>query len=158
MYRDIAKLEESNSKVVEEMKLKLNYLLQLSAKTSEAAETAKKNYSRELANLQTQVSILKSRLAAEKQAREEINTANKDKTNPFASLSEDEKNEKKSQKLSDEYAIMEIRGQGSDLSAKLINKSGSSFQVQKGTILQTGHEVGEISQTYVMAMKNGKKE
>ena len=158
LYRDIAKLEESNSKVVEEMKLKLNYLLQLSAKTSEAAETAKKNYSRELANLQTQVSILKSRLAAEKQAREEINTANKDKTNPFASLSEDEKNEKKSQKLSDEYAIMEIRGQGSDLSAKLINKSGSSFQVQKGTILQTGHEVGEISQTYVMAMKNGKKE
>ena len=69
---------------------------------------------------------------------------------------EQEKN--KSQKLSDEYAIMEIRGQGSELSAKLINKNGSSFLVQKGTVLQTGHKVDEITQTYITAVKDGKKE
>ena len=159
LYGEMAKIESEHEKLVNNLKLKLNYLLQLSAKASEAAETAKKNYSRELANMQTQLSILKSRLAAEKQAREDVNTASKDKTNPFASLSENgDKNENKSQKLSDEYAIMEIRGQGGELSAKLINKSGSSFLVQKGTILQSGHEVGEISQTYVMATKDGKKE
>ena len=159
LYGEIAKIEENRDKLINDLKLKLNYLLQLSAKASEAAETAKKNYSRELSNLQTQVSILKSRLEAEKQARVEINTVSKDKTNPFASLSEEDKKDvNKSQKLSDEYAIMEIRGKGSDLSAKLINKSGSSFLVQKGTVLQTGHTVDEISQTYVTASKDGKKE
>lgn len=159
LYAEIAKIEENRDKLVNDLKLKLEYLLQLSAKTSEAAETAKKNYNRELSNMQTQISILKSRLEAEKQARVEINTANKDKTNPFASLSENgEKSANKSQKLSDEYAIMEIRGKGGNLSAKLINKSGSSFLVQKGTVLQTGHTVDEITQTYVTASKGGKKE
>ena len=159
LYDEMAKIEEDHSKLVNNLKLKLNYLLQLAVKASEAAETAKKNYSRELTNMQTQISILKSRLEAEKQARVDVNVAGKDKTNPFASLSENnEKNENKSQKISDEYAIMEIRGKGGELSAKLINKSGSSFLVQKGTVLQTGHTVDEISQTYLTASKDGKKE
>ena len=159
LYDEIMKMEEDRNQLVNNLKLKLNYIAQLSAKASEAAEIAKNNYSRELANLQTQISILKSRLNAEKQAREQINTNPKDKTNPFASLSEkDEENVQKSQKLSDEYAIMEIRGQGSELNAKLINKNGSSFMVQKGTVLQTGHTVNEISQTFIKASKNGKNE
>ena len=159
LYDEILKMEEDRDNLVNGYKLKLNYLAQLSAKASEAAETAKKNYGRELANLQTQVAILKSRLEAEKKAREQINAEGADKANPFASLSEnDEKNKEKSQKLSDEYAIMEIRGQGSELTAKIINKMGASFSVQKGTILQTGHMVDEISQTYVKATKDGKSE
>ena len=159
LYDESAKLDDNRNKLVNDLKLKLNYLLQLSAQASEAAETAKKNYNRELSNLQTQISILKSRLEAEKLAREDAALASKDKTNPFASLSEKDKEKKnQSQKLSDEYAIMEIRGQGGDLSAKLINKNGSSFLVQKGTVLQTGHTVDEITQTYITATKNGKKE
>lgn len=91
--------------------------------------------------------------------REEENTAkHKDKTNPFASASEENAEEKKNQKLSDEYAIMEISGKGNELAAKLINKSGSSFMVQKGTVLQSGHTVDEISQTYLRADKNGTKD
>ena len=158
LYDELTKMEESHSKQVKDLKLKLNYLLQLSEKASEAAETAKQNYSRELTNLQTQISILKSRLEAEKVARQDVSVG-KDKANPFASMSENAEQEKnKSQKLSDEYAIMEIRGQGSELSAKLINKNGSSFLVQKGTVLQTGHKVDEITQTYITAVKDGKKE
>ena len=48
---------------------------------------------------------------------------------------------------------MEISGKGNELAAKLINKSGSSFMVQKGTVL-----VDEISQTYLRADKNGTKD
>ena len=159
LYGEIVKTEEDREKLVKNFKMKLNHLAQLASKAADAAETAKKNYSRELANLQTQISILKSRLEAEKLAREEENTAkNKDKTNPFASASEENAEEKKNQKLSDEYAIMEISGKGNELAAKLINKSGSSFMVQKGTVLQSGHTVDEISQTYLRADKNGTKD
>ena len=97
----------------------------MAEKAADAAETAKKNYSRELANLQTQISILKSRLEAEKTAREEINNSKKngDKANPFASVDgKEDAPEDREQKLSDEYAIMEISGQGNELAAKLINK------------------------------------
>ena len=51
--------------------------------------------------------------------------------------------------------IMEIRGQGGKLAAKLINKDGMPFLVQEGTTLQTGQIVDEITTTYVRADKAG---
>ncbi len=159
MYAEIMKMEDERDKLVNNYKLKLNYLTQLSAKAAEAAEIAKNNYSRELANMQTQISILKSRLDAEKQARVQVNAKPGDKTNPFASLGSAEDEEaKKNQKLSDEYAIMEIKGKGDSLAAKLINKGGSTFMVKKGTVLQSGHTVEEITQTYLKADKDGNKD
>ena len=56
------------------------------------------------------------------------------------------------------YAVTEIRGQGGELIAKLINKNGLSFYVKKGTTLQTGHVISEITSTYVAADKNYKKD
>lgn len=61
LYGEIVKTEEDREKLVKNFKMKLNHLAQLASKAADAAETAKKNYSRELANLQTQISILKSR-------------------------------------------------------------------------------------------------
>ncbi len=161
LYGQIMKVEEERDSLVKNFKMKLNHLSQLAEKAAETAETAKKNYTRELANLQTQISILKSRLEAEKTAREQDQngTGTKDKANPFASISDDgEEGEKKTVKLSDEYAIMEISGKGNSLAAKLINKDGNSFLVQNGTALRSGHIVDEISQTYVRADKNGVKD
>lgn len=163
LYGQIMKAEEERDSLVKNFKMKLNHLAQLASKAAETAETAKKNYTRELANLQTQISILKSRLEAEKTAREQDQNGNgakgaKDKANPFASVSDDENGEKKTVKLSDEYAVMEISGKGNSLAAKLINKDGNSFLVQNGTALRSGHIVDEISQTYVRADKNGVKD
>lgn len=116
-------------------------------------ETAKENYQREVKNLQTQISILKSRLEAE------IAEKKNDKTNPFAQpevvVTE---TEEELPKLAEEYAIMEIRGKGENLTAKLINKGGDSFMVRNGTVLQTGHRIDEITQTYVRAEINGMKD
>ena len=53
---------------------------------------------------------------------------------------------------------MEIRGKGENLTAKLINKGGDSFMVRNGTVLQTGHRIDEITQTYVRAEINGMKD
>lgn len=160
LYGQIMKTEEERDSLVKNYKMKLNHLAQLAAKAAETAETAKKNYTRELANLQTQISILKSRLEAEKNAREQDkNAKGGNKANPFASITDDEEGKgKKDIKLSDEYAIMEISGKGGSLAAKLINKDGNSFMVQNGTALQSGHVVDEISQTYIRADKNGVKD
>lgn len=125
----------------------------LATKAQKDAETAKENYQREVKNLQTQISILKSRLEAE------IAEKKNDKTNPFAQpevvVTE---TEEELPKLAEEYAIMEIRGKGENLTAKLINKGGDSFMVRNGTVLQTGHRIDEITQTYVRAEINGWKD
>lgn len=55
------------------------------------------------------------------------------------------------------YAVMEIRGQGGELIAKLINQDGSPFYVKKGTTLQSGHVIDEITTTYVRAEKQAPK-
>ena len=56
------------------------------------------------------------------------------------------------------YAVMEIRGQGGELIAKLINQDGTPFYVKKGTALQSGHIIDEITSTYVRAEKDGIKD
>jgi hypothetical protein len=53
--------------------------------------------------------------------------------------------------------VTEIRGQGGEMVAKLINKNGTAFYVKKGTALQSGHVIGEITSTYVTAEKAGDK-
>lgn len=72
---------------------------------------------------------MKSRLEAE------IAEKKNDKTNPFAQpevvVTE---TEEELPKLAEEYAIMEIRGKGENLTAKLINKGGDSFMVRNGTV------------------------
>ena len=59
--------------------------------------------------------------------------------------------------LSQIYVVTEIRGQGNELVARIYNKNGTAFYVKKGTVLQTGHVVSEISTTYVMVNKDGEK-
>lgn len=56
------------------------------------------------------------------------------------------------------YAVTEIRGKNGELIAKLINKNGTAFYVKKGTALQSGHIISEITPTYVAADKNFKKD
>ena len=90
-------------------------------------------------------SVLQSRLDAE--------LAEKNKSNPFAQLPAE-----KQVMLSDVYAIMEVVGKGENLAAKLINKNGDYFLVRKGTTLQTGHVIDEITETYIRGDIDGVKD
>ncbi len=156
IYDELSKVEEEKENQINDFKKKVNYLATLAAKTSKDAETARTNYNREIANLQTQISILKARLEAERAEKENS------KANPFAQAATEEAakpvEEEVVIKLPEEYAVMEIIGKGDALAAKLINKGGDSFLVRKGTSLQSGHVVDEITQTYVRAEKNGVKD
>lgn len=153
LYEQIKNVERDRKNLIEGLKTKMAHISALATKAQKDAETAKENYQREVKNLQTQISILKSRLEAE------IAEKKNDKTNPFAQpevvVTE---TEEELPKLAEEYAIMEIRGKGENLAAKLINKGGDSFMVRNGTVLQTGHRIDEITQTYVRAEINGMKD
>lgn len=153
LYEQIKNVEKDRKNLIDGLKTKMAHISALATKAQKSAETAKENYQREVKNLQTQVSILKSRLEAQ------IAEKKNDKTNPFAQpeIVVTEKDEKLP-KLAEEYAIMEIRGKGEKLSAKLINKDGDSFMVRNGTILQTGHRIDEITRTHVRAEINGMKD
>jgi len=152
LYNQLVKEEKTQADLIAKQK---EYFKNLSAeilKANKAAQTAKEKYNTEIANLQTQVAILKSKLEAEKNAFEE---SKKTGPNPFALV--DDENAPKI-KLSEEYAIMEISGQGEQLIAKLINKKGGTFMVKPGTILNTGHVIEDITQTYISADKSGVKD
>lgn len=156
IYKELTQAENDREVLANDFKKKLAYLSSLSSKAAKDAEIARTNYNREISNLQTQISILKARLEAEKAEKENS------KANPFAQVVKDESINAPIEeiviKLPEEYVIMEIRGKGETLVAKLINKSGDSFLVRKGTALQTGHVVDEITQTYIRAEKDGIKD
>lgn len=152
LYEQIQNQERNRKNLMNNVRNKMAHLTSLTEKATGEAQTAKENYDRELKNLQTQISILKSRLEAE------IAEKKNDKTNPFAQAEVVAAPVKEAIKLSDEYVIMEIRGKGENLVAKLINRGGDSFMVKKGTVLQSGHMVDEITQTYIRADVGGSKD
>lgn len=147
IYKRLADEKSEKQVIIDDLKTKLTFLSEMADKTTQVAAEVKDKQARDISELQTQISILKSRLEAE------------EKSNPFADAASTPKEEAEEiVKLTDVYAVMEIRGKGSNLIAKLINKDGKSFFAQAGTALQTGHVVDEITQTYVRADKAGFKE
>lgn len=153
LYNQLIKEENEQNKLISDQKDYFKNLVGAISDLTTAAQQAKERHTREVANLQTQVAILKSKLEAEKSAFEE---SKKSGPNPFALVEEDDPAAK--QKISEEYAIMEISGKGENLVAKLINKSGGTFMVKPGTILNTGHVIEEITQTYIVTDKSGIKD
>lgn len=153
LYNQLVKEEKGQNKLIAKQKEYFGTLNSAISDLVTEAQKAKEKYNREIANLQTQVAILKSKLEAEKTAFEESKKAG---PNPFALVDEDPNASK--QKISEEYAIMEISGKGENLIAKLINKSGGTFMVKPGTVLNTGHVIEEITQTYIVTDKGGIKD
>lgn len=145
----LVKAEKDEKKVLlDDFKIKLSEISTVADEATKAAAEAKERFEKEKSDLQTQISILKARLEAEAKA------------NPFAdsSVLEEGDEETEEVKLSDVYVVMEIRGTGGNLAAKLINKDGTPFMVKTGTQLQTGHVIDDITSTYVRADKAGIKD
>lgn len=147
-YKEIADLKSERQKLINDFKGKFVQLTKMADEATNEAIRVRDNYAKTISDLQTQISILNARLEAS------------EKTNPFAENSAEQTAvaEEEAVKLSDLYAVMEIRGKGNNLSAKLINESGVPFFVKVGTALQSGHVIDEISSTYVRADKEGAKD
>ena len=156
LYNQLVKEEKAQADLLSRQKEYLKNIASSIERANAAAKTAKEKYTKEITTLQTQVAVLKSKLEAEKKAFEESKQTG---PNPFALVNlEGEEEETPKTKIADEYAIMEISGKGEVLVAKLINKNGGTFMVKPGTILNTGHVIEEITQTYITADRNGVKD
>ena len=141
----------------------------------EAAQKSQQNYMakvsdymKQIRDLQAQIGVLRNRIATMEKEQEAM------LQNPFANV-EPQAAETTSESTEEElpedsvisepvetdlsklYAVTEIRGQGGELIAKLINKNGTAFYVKKGTTLQTGHVITDITSTFVAAEKDNEK-
>ena len=161
LYQRIEGLKKENSSLLNDMQNKLKNIQNSVAQASAASVETINAYQKEIDNLQTKISVLNARIEAQEREME--------KKNPFAegdqssssdvaktNIAVDTENVVVPElKLANMYAVMEIRGQGGELIAKLINQEGTPFYVKKGTSLQSGHIIDEITSTYVRAEKDG---
>lgn len=148
IYQEIEDMKKERQKLINDFKGRFTQLTKLSDQVTSEVIKVRDSYAKTISDLQTQISILRARLEAN------------EKTNPFADNTSSSltSNEEAPVRLSDLYVIMEIRGKGDNLSAKLINDAGSPFMARVGTALQTGHIIDEITPTYIRADKDGNKD
>ena len=160
LYKQIDDLREQKQGILDDTKNKLSSIKANIAAVSARVPEMVKRFEKELENKQTQITLLKSRIEAQERELE--------KRNPFAEAGNVDNVVTETStvesvdtpatpplKLANMYAVMEIRGQNGELIAKLINQEGMPFYVKKGTMLQSGHEINEITSTYVKAEKEG---
>ncbi len=147
LYKEISSLRDEKQALISDFKGRFVQLTRLADKATNDAIRVRDNYAKTISDLQTQISILKARLEANKEQ------------NPFADgKTGDGAPEVNDVRISDLYAVMEIRGQGNNMIAKLINENGYPFMVKVGTALQSGHIIDEITPTYVRGDKGGYKD
>lgn len=164
LYKQIEDTKKENQKVLDDSKEKFNQLKNdITAANTKAASLISR-HKQKVEDLNAQIGVLKARIIAQEK---ELETS---RQNPFEDIAAAAETEKSAQtaevqpavmpelKLPNMYAVMEIRGQGGELIAKLINQDGTPFYVKKGTTLQSGHTIDEITSTYVRADKGGVKD
>ena len=158
IYAEIAKKDGIIKDLLKESSQKLGTLLQKAEDTKTKAEAARVNYDKKITNLEGQIAILKTRLEAEIEKAARLASGGSLRKNPFAGDDISGAVTPEKVRLSREYAIMEITGQGNDLSAKLITIDGDVFMVKVGTTLRNGYTVDEITKTFLSAVKDDDKD
>ncbi|MFV0627060.1 MAG: hypothetical protein ACK5N8_06915 [Alphaproteobacteria bacterium] len=151
-YKEIATAEGERDQALKDFKDKLSNLRNLAAKIADEAANAKDTHQREIDSLHAQIAILNARIEA-------LSTTKADGiSNPFSAPGFGTSSDP-NLRLSDEYIILEIKGKGDNLIAKVSNKSGAeAFLIQKGTVLKSGHIIEEIAPTYIRADRGGLKD
>ena len=158
IYAEMAKKDKEIKDLIADQKNKLSVIQQKAEETKTKAEAARINHDKKVANLESQISILKTRLEAEIEKAKKAKISSTAKKNPFAGGATSGAVAPEKVKLSREYAIMEISGQGEDLTAKLINEDGDVFMAKVGTTLRNGYTIDEITQTFLGAVKDNDKD
>lgn len=146
LYNKMQQMEEERKAIISSFADRLDALKQESQSVISAASIAKQNHDKAVENLMAQNVQLQKRLDAETSMGK----------NPFGDA--DANGQINESSLNKDYVIMEIRGKGEDLIAKLINKNGESFLVKKGSVLQSGHKIEKITHNYITLDRKGIKD
>lgn len=162
LYKQVEDSKKENQKILDDSKDKFNQLKNDVAAANAKAIQLISRHKQRVDDLNAQIGVLKARIISQEKELENS------RQNPFENAAADaEKTEETAAfqpaimpelKLPNMYAVMEIRGQGGELIAKLVNQDGTPFYVKKGTSLQSGHTIDEITSTYVRADKGGIKD
>lgn len=120
------------------------------------AETTIANHNRIVSSLNAQINSLNQTISENEDRIRKIQESNS--ANPFANVtaSISDMNDNAID-MSQEYAIMDITGQGDNIVAKIVNKEGTTFIVHKGSMLKGGEIVTSITDRYVSFDNNGVK-
>lgn len=165
--KSIADLREEKKALADGYKIKLDSLKNESSNALKAYDEKISEHRNEVQNLNSQIDVLRNRIVSLEQELEEKTQVTTPGVpgmgiSPNGTTDSDVAisgvGDAVNTPMSRHYAILEIRGQGGELVAKLLNKNGLSFYVRKGTALQSGHVVSEITSTYVAADKNFKRD
>ena len=180
-YKEINDLKASKRAMAENLKNKMSSLKVRASEVRLAFVEKVKDFEKRLEDKDSQISILRSRVADLEKERDEA------KRNPFADMDREQiaraagidisvldavanvhnlqgsgafsqSSEPIETDLTKLYIVTEIRGKGDELVARLVNQSGTAFYVKKGTSLQSGHVISKITTTYVMAEKSGDRQ
>ncbi len=144
LYKNIEEILSAQIKSFNGIKTKLTEIKSLNDSATKKAIKAKEDKQKEMIALKAQIETLKSQIKS------------MENQNPFAPVGTIDPDADLA--LDSIYVIMEIRGKENKLIARLLNRDSQSFLAQVGTVLQTGHVVEEITDTYLKANKNNKSE
>ncbi len=157
LYDEIKSLKDKNKEMRQTYQKSLNDISSKMVGLMQSAETAQKDHDRAIVSLTAQNTQLKKRIEATEKA------AQASDGNPFATAGANVGGKVQTSadsliapmSVASEYAIVEILGKGDTLTVKLMNKDGETFVAKRGTVLQTGHMVEEITPKFVRFSRNG---
>ncbi len=148
----IHELEEERVQLIENFKQKMVDLDEVVNKTYEHVVLVVREHFITVNALRSKISDLE-KIIADKEAQ--IKALKAAAENPFGE--EDEGPSQADIDLSNEYAILDITGQGDEIVAKLVNSEDKTFVIHKGSMLKNGEVVTAITDTYIAFENRGVK-
>ncbi|MBQ9035180.1 MAG: hypothetical protein IJ099_04375 [Alphaproteobacteria bacterium] len=150
----INELENERQELINAFEEKIEKVKQKTDSVNKHATDAVERYTNTTKNMNAQVMQLR-RDIAESEARIQM-MKEQSSGNPFANGGNLDPNAA-SIDLAQEYAIMDITGQGDDIVAKIVSRDGTTFTVHRGSVLHGGETVLKITEKYIAFDKKGIK-
>ena len=142
-------LEQERIELIKEFEGKMTRVSGETSALGKKADAAIAAHQRIVTSLNSQITQLRRTIT---ETEDRIRQMEDGADNPFATeLTEDAID------MSQEYAIMDITGQGDDIVAKIVSQDGTTFIVHKGSMLKGGEVVTSITDHYVAFDKKGIK-
>lgn len=149
----IHEMENERKTLIATIEEKIEKIRQKAEFTNACATDAVEKYSATLKGLNSQIIQLRKDIV-DSETRIQV-MREQSSTNPFAQSSLDPN--AASTDLAQEYAIMDITGQGDDIVAKIVSRDGTTFTVHRGSVLRGGETVLKITEKYIAFDKKGIK-
>lgn len=142
----IHELEDERVELINNFKNKIDSFKIGLSKTQKHANLVVKEHFMTVNTLRNKISDLEQ-IIADKE--EQIRALKEAAENPFGSDMGKGGPSQADIDLSQQYAIMDITGQGDEIVAKLVTPDGKTFTVHKGSMLKGGEVVSAITDTYI---------